>query len=90
MKEYHEYENRTEAGLDRFVEEMKLKLDRNQKKKGDSWTTCEIEFLEQALMTECYEYDQAPSLMKKANELVDVANFCMMLYNRYLDRCKER
>jgi hypothetical protein len=89
MKHAHEYENLTEAGLDRFVEQMKLKLDQNQEKKGDSWTTCEIGYLEEAMMHECYEYDQASSLMKKAKELVDVANFCMMLYNRYLDRWAE-
>jgi hypothetical protein len=89
MKHAHEYENLTEAGLDRFVEQMKLKLDQNQEKKGDSWVTCPIKNLEQGFYRERFEYVDATNLMEKAKELMDVANFCMMLYNRYLDRWAE-
>lgn len=86
MKDAHEYETKTEMGLDQFVEKMKLTLDLNQERKGDSWKTCKIEFLEGKLCEEIQEYLEAKTPMTKANELVDVANVAMMLYNRYFDQ----
>lgn len=86
MKEYHEYKNKTEMGLDQFVEKMDLVLRQNQEKKGDSWKTCKIGFLEEKLCEETREYLEAKTPMAKANELIDVANVAMMLYNRYFDQ----
>lgn len=78
----------TEKGLKEFVELMKLKLDLNQEKKGDSWITCDIEFLEDKLGEELEEYLKTKNdaqFYRSAQELVDVANICMMLHHRYID-----
>jgi len=75
----------TEEGLKQFVEQMKLKLDTNQKKKGDSWVTCDVKFLEEKLRGEITEYYEEEGSMKSAQELVDIANVCMMLYHRHFD-----
>lgn len=86
MKDAHEYETKTDMGLDLFLAKMKLTLHQNQEKKGDSWKTCKIEFLERKLCEEIQEYLNAKTPMTKANELVDVANVAMMLYNRYFEQ----
>ena len=90
MKSAHEYENQTEMGLDHFLEQMKLKLALNQEKKGDSWQSCDIQFLELKLYEELDEFYGAKTPMEKAKELVDVANVCMMLNNRYLEQWAEK
>lgn len=78
-------ETETDKGLHSFVEAMKLKLDLNQEKKGDSWTTCEIDFLENKLLEEIKEYLDEPRHGKKSQELGDIANVCMMLYHRHFN-----
>lgn len=74
----------TKIGLESFVEQMKLKLNINQEKKGDSWVTCDIKFMEDKLMEEINEYYAEKGDMKRAKELVDIANICMMLYHRHM------
>lgn len=85
MKEAHEYKTKTDAGYDLFIEAMKLKLDQTQKLKGDTWTTLKIGFLECGFDEEIREFYDAHTLMRKMQELVDVANSCMILYNRYFE-----
>ena len=80
----------TETGLRWFVVQMKLKLDMNQEEKGDSWVTCDIEFLEKKLREEIEEYHKGEGRMKSAHELVDIANVCMMLYHRHVDEWAEQ
>jgi len=63
-----------------FVTAMENTLEKHQKKKGDSWKDCDIEFLENKLVEEYNEWKDS----KDKHELVDIANICMMLYNRKL------
>lgn len=80
----------TGEGLDSFVEGMRLKLDLNEEKKGNSWTICPIEYLENKRKGEITEVESAVDDYKKAQELVDEANLCMMLFHRYMDRWIEK
>ena len=75
----------TEEGLKAFFNAMKLKLDLNQEVKGDSWAVCDIKFLENKLFEEIKEYLKESKHNKKSQELVDIANVCMMLYHRHLN-----
>jgi predicted house-cleaning noncanonical NTP pyrophosphatase (MazG superfamily) len=74
---------KTDEAFEQFIKEMKLKLDQNQDKKGDSWVTCDMNFLENKLLEELHEYYDAESHMSKRRELIDVANVCMMLATRH-------
>ena len=80
----------TEHGFKEFIVEMKLKLDQNQEKKGDSWVTCDIEFLQGKLREEIHEYYNVEGSMIGARELVDIANMCMMLFIRYREEWAKR
>ena len=80
----------TEEGLKEFVELMKLKLDLNQEEKGDSWVTCDVRFLKGKLREEIAEYYEEEGSRKSAQELVDIANVCMMLYHRYFETWAKR
>ena len=64
-----------------FVMAMETTLSRHQKKKGDSWKTCDIEFLENKLIEEFEEYQKT----RNKHELVDIANICMFLFNRKIE-----
>lgn len=66
-----------------FATAMELKLRKNDYKKG--WRDLPIEALQRMLLLELEEYKVArdffgPQAARK--ELVDVANFCMMLWDR--------
>ena len=76
---------KTDDELKTFIDAMKLKLDLNQEEKGDFWATCDIEFLEDKLLEEIGEYLDESRHGKKSQELVDVANICMMLYHRHFN-----
>jgi hypothetical protein len=75
----------TEQALKEFTEAMKLTLDEHQNKKGDSWNCCDLRFLENKLIEEINEYHEEKKPLAKAEELVDIANICMMLYIRHID-----
>ena len=78
-------ETETDKGFNRFVESMKLKLDLNQEEKGDSWIDCNINYLENKLLEEIGEYLDESRHGKKSQELVDIANMCMMLHHRHFN-----
>ena len=78
-------ETETDKGFDGFIEKMKLKLDLNQEEKGDSWTTLDIDFLENKLLEEIDEYLDERRHGRKSEELIDIANICMMLNHRHFD-----
>ena len=63
-----------------LVMAMESTLKRHEKAKGDSWKTCDIKFLENKLEEEYLEW----AGNKDKHELVDIANICMMLFNRKL------
>ena len=75
----------TENGLETFVMDMKVTLYRHQKEKGDSWADCDLQFLLDKFEEEIKEFKDEVKPSKKAKELVDVANICMMLYHRYIN-----
>ena len=80
----------TETALKAFVMQMEVILNKHEKEKGNSWTTCDIQFLENKLKEELLEYQKEDKPLAKAEELVDVANMYMMLYNRYIDVWAEK
>ena len=61
-----------------FAEEMEKIMKEHDSKKGDSWKTCDIDFLVDKLGTEIKEWIDSA----KHEELVDISNICMMLWNR--------
>jgi len=62
-----------------FALRMEHKLSMNDGGKGDSWRELSIEHLFGRIMEEIMEYEDGETHKEKAGELVDVANFCMML-----------
>ena len=64
-----------------LVMAMESTLKRHEKK-GDSWKTCDVEFLKNKLYE---EFDVWVNSGDK-HELIDIANICMMLFNRELWR----
>lgn len=83
-------ETETDKGFNSFIEKMKLKLDLNQEEKGDSWATCDINFLENKLLEEIKEYLDEQRHGRKSEELADIANVCMMLYHRHFNLWAEQ
>lgn len=70
----------------KFAIEMETILRRNDYK--DGWEDCNIEWLEERLQEELQEYfdckkDNYSRKELKQDEIIDVANFCMMIYEYY-------
>jgi hypothetical protein len=80
----------TQEALNEFAKAMSRTLDENQEKKGDSWNDCDLQFLLNKLDEEIKEFKDELKPLAKAEELVDVANICMMLYHRYVDIWAEK
>jgi len=72
-----------------FAEAMEGVLRENEYKGGWGETQCDIPYLERRLHEELTEYSVAKDYGATGSvpekELVDVANFCMMLYHRLLN-----
>ena len=68
--------------MDKYIEffaaEMEATMNMHKPEKGDSWKTCSINYLEMKLDEEVEEY----MATRDPSELPDIANCCMMLYNR--------
>lgn len=75
----------TDKGLDGFIEKMRRKLNSKQEKNNDSWVICDIDYLENKLFEEINEYLEDSRHGRKSEELIDIANVCMMLHHRHLD-----
>lgn len=69
-----------EKAVETFAGYMLMYMDKHQKMKGDSWKTCDIEFLEDKLSEEMTEY--VFSKCEDKAELIDIANVAMMLWLR--------
>ena len=69
-----------EKAVETFGGYMLMYMDKHQKNKGDSWKTCDIEFLEDKLQEEMAEYTR--SNCEDKAELIDIANIAMMLWLR--------
>lgn len=66
--------------IELFAMAMETTMSRHDKEKGNSWKWCDIEFLKDKLLE---EFDELQKTGDK-HELVDIANVCMMLFNRKL------
>ena len=66
----------------KFAEKMETILRHNDYK--DGWEICSLDYLESRLHEELKEYKNAVANMK-IDEIVDVANFCMMI-SEYWER----
>ena len=73
-----------------FCDQMELVLDEHYPKKGETWQTNTIGQLEERLIEEFDEWKKSNSPLQSAEELIDVANFCMFLYHRYVDEWAEK
>ena len=71
-------------GLAAFAEHMNAKIVANEPTKGDSWIITDVEILEESLRSEIQEYNDAKTEGERAEELVDIANMCMMLFNKHI------
>ena len=69
-----------------FAMSMQATMRKHQKKKGDSWKDCDIVYLENKLVEEIEEYQKD----YEPHELVDIANMCMMLWNRKMWKLAEQ
>lgn len=74
----------TENAFDSFTMKMRNVLEENEKQKGNSWASCDLQFLLDKLDEEIKEFKDESKPLAKAEELADVANICMMLYHRYV------
>ena len=61
-----------------FAVEMELKMQTHDEDRGDSWKVCGLSDLAKGLEREMHEY----ALSGNRQELVDVSNYCMMVWNR--------
>ena len=70
--------------LQSFAEAMEEVLKRNDYKSG--WQDCKVSYLQHRLVEEMGEYFRSLEMDVQATwrqkELVDIANFCMMLWHR--------
>lgn len=73
-------------GIEIFAEAMEAKLKLNESKGGWGPDNCGIDYLEDMLDNKIQEYRDS---LEDSKELVDIANFCMMLYTRYMDLSSE-
>lgn len=72
-----------------FAEEMEQVMSENDKRKGDSWKEMNINHLLHLLGREYFELNTAVDLNLEElelKELVDIANFCMMIWNRLKEK----
>jgi len=70
----------------KFAEQMEAVMSMHDMKKGDSWKECPLYFLQGKLREEFLEYSKENDY----HELLDIANLCMMLWNREVVYVKKR
>ncbi|MHA1807002.1 MAG: hypothetical protein ACTSX2_05460 [Candidatus Thorarchaeota archaeon] len=73
---------RKDFPLNNFMQEMKSKMRSKDAEYGDSWKICDIDFLRGRLNDEHIEWLDIKGDAGEAEELVDIANLCMMLWIR--------
>ena len=68
-----------------FITAMAEKFHRREEKRGETWRTMTVEQLRQRLLEEFVEWLEATlkgNVTDELEELVDIANQCMLLYHR--------
>ena len=66
-----------------FAEEMERVMQEHDAEKGDSWKKRPSYFLIKVLLGKVEEFHYTESNYKAREEVVDIANYCMMLFHRY-------
>ncbi len=66
-----------------FAEAMEIVMQKHDRYKKDSWKECDIGHLENKLIEEYKEWKDGTILCPTKNEVIDIANICMMLFHRY-------
>lgn len=61
-------------------------FDRHSEEKGESWKTCDIQFLRNKLAEELDEFAESNFEEQQYNELLDVINIAVMLAERLKER----
>ena len=62
---------------------MEKKYNKKLELYGESWKTMDLQLLRKRLDDEFKEYDSCfPNTKYEKDELIDVSNICMMLWNR--------
>lgn len=74
----------TENALKQFIKRMEIVLYKHQRTKGDSWQDCDLQFLLDKLEEEIKEFKEETKPIRKADELIDIANICVFLHERYI------
>jgi len=72
--------------VNRFSEEMLKKLEARVEKHGGSWKNVSIWHLRGRLIQEFNEWKQMIESEFEPNELIDIANQCMLLYFRLKEK----
>jgi len=72
-----------------FAEQMEKVMQMHDRYKKDSWKTCKVEYLEKKLVEEYKEWQDITMGCNAKDEVIDIANICMMLYHRYNSGLKE-
>jgi len=73
-----------------FARRMEIKMAMHDDDRGDEWKELVVNYLVRRLANEYHEFlsclaTPKPDFDRVREELVDVANFCMMLHNRLND-----
>jgi len=74
---------------DTFMRQMKSKIGSKVAKYGDSWRSCKIQFLRERLSEEFCEWldvVERGNMVKESNELIDIANLCIMIWARLREK----
>jgi len=71
----------------RFADIMEVVMSKNDSEKGDSWKRLPHDELQAMLLKEVEESNVDNAKIK---EWIDIANFCMMIYNNTIDGISEK
>lgn len=65
-----------------FQREMLRKINERKKKYGNSWLKTPLQVLRARITEEYLEWSKADNITREMNELIDLANQCMLLWIR--------
>ena len=66
-----------------ILKQAEAKYIKKREKHGDSWQTCDIDYLEKRLNEKVKKLNDATLPEPKSNEMVDIINFSLMLGARW-------
>ena len=75
--------------FENIINQAKCKYIGKRDEKGDSWQTCDIEYLEEQFTEHIKKYQDAIMPESKFKNVLDVINFALMLGERWYDEFYE-